>query len=66
MLWFVNTELKDMTLFRELLNKTGQQYALQVGEPVFTTSDPEAAARALRKFVTRDLKRGRTHFGTGN
>ena len=26
LLWFLNTELKDMTLFRELLNKTRQRY----------------------------------------
>jgi putative hemolysin len=62
LLWLLNTELKDMTLFRELLNKTGQRYAMRVGEPVLTNADPASVARGLRKFVTRDLKRGATQF----
>ena len=62
LLWFLNTELKDMTLFRELLNKSGQRYHLQIGEPVHYTADAATLTKALRRYVTRDLRRGRTRF----
>jgi putative hemolysin len=58
LLWFLNTELKDMTLFRELLNKTGQKYHLQLGAPVYSKKAPELLTPALRKYVTKRLKRG--------
>lgn len=62
LLWFLNTELKDMTLFRELLNKTGQQYRIQIGEPIQSDVHPEILTPELREFVTKDLKRGNTRF----
>jgi putative hemolysin len=62
LLWFVNNELKDMTLFRELLNKAGQRYVIRAGEPVRVEHDVDALTVALRQFVTRDLKRGATRF----
>ena len=60
--WFLNAELKDMALFRELLNKSGQRYHLQVGEPVHSDAHPKDLTPALREFVTRHLKHGRTSF----
>ncbi len=60
--WFLNTELKDMTLFRELLNKSGQRYHLKIGEPIHSKLDAATLTHKLRRFVTRDLKRGRTRF----
>lgn len=60
--WFLNAELKDMTLFRELLNKSGQRYHIKIGEPVASTADASVLTPALRKFVTTDLKRGQTRF----
>ena len=62
LLWFLNTELKDMTLFRELLNKSGQRYHLQIGAPIRSTADPAALTPALRNFVTKRLKKGQTQF----
>jgi len=60
--WFLNSELKDMTLFRELLNKTQQRYHIQIGEPVQSDLDANLLTPALRKYVTTELKRGRTRF----
>lgn len=62
LLWFLNSELKDMTLFRELLNKSGQRYHIKVGEPVSSKADATVLTPALRKFVTSELKRGTTEF----
>lgn len=62
LLWFLNTELKDMTLFRELLNKTGQRYHIQVGEPIRSDTEATLLTPALRKYVTQHLKRGKTRF----
>ena len=62
LLWFLNTELRDMTLFRELLNKTGQRYHLRIGAPIRSETEATLLTPALRKFVTRDLKRGNASF----
>ncbi len=64
LLWFLNTELKDMTLFRELMNKTGQKYQLTIGAPVLSDADPNDLTPALRKFVVTDLAKGQTRFDT--
>lgn len=63
-LWFVNTELKDMTLFRELLNKRGARYRIRVGELVQPAagSDPEQLTRAMQAFVTGKMPAGATRF----
>ena len=60
--WFCNRELKDMTLFREIITKRGGGYQLAVGEAFEPVGDPAALAVALRKFVTRDMRRGRVAF----
>ena len=62
LLWFLNSELKDMTLFRELLNKSGNRYHLRFGAPVKSDTEPTLLTPALRKFVTTRLKRGDVHF----
>ena len=62
LLWFLNTELKDMTLFRELLNKTNQRYHIQLGAPINSDLHAELLTPMLRRFVTRELKRGNTNF----
>ncbi|MFM7120195.1 MAG: acyltransferase, partial [Gammaproteobacteria bacterium] len=63
-LWFVNTELKDMTLFRELLNKRGARYRIRVGELVQPAAgtDPEQLTRAMQAFVTGKMPAGATRF----
>lgn len=60
--WFCNGELKDMTLFREVINKRGGAYALDIGEPFPPVGDPAALAPALRKFVVYGMRRGRRRF----
>lgn len=62
LLWFLNTELKDMTLFRELLNKGNQRYRLTVGKPFMPEGDPALLTEALRAFVTQNLPAGETTF----
>ena len=61
--WFLNTELKDMTLFRELLNKSRQRYHIRIGAPIRSSRDPETLTPQIREYVVRDLKRGYTEFG---
>lgn len=60
--WFCNRELKDMTLFREVINKRGGSYRIDIGERFEPSGDAEALALALRKFVVRDMRRGRRRF----
>jgi putative hemolysin len=62
LLWFVNTELKDMTLFRELLNKENQKYRLTLGQPFSPVGDANEMTESLREFVTRRLPLGETTF----
>ncbi|MHB8530771.1 MAG: GNAT family N-acetyltransferase [Caulobacteraceae bacterium] len=53
-------ELRDMTLFHELLNKRGRRYRLIVGEPVSPSgvpADPALAAEALKAYVEQVLPR---------
>jgi len=60
--YYLHTELRDMTLFRELLNKQGQRYELTFGEPFVPEGDPEILVRALREFVSTRLARGEHAF----
>jgi putative hemolysin len=51
-------ELRDITLFHELLNKRGKAFTLTVGHPVrphLLPADPARAAEALKIFVERSL-----------
>ena len=61
--WFLNRELKDMTLFREVVNKRGRRYRLTVGELFEPRGDPAELAVDLRRFVVRDMRRGARRFG---
>ena len=62
LLWFCNRELKDMTLFREVINKRGGRYRIAIGEAFAPAGDPGDLAVALRKFVTRNMRRGERRF----
>lgn len=60
--YLLSTELRDMTLFRELLNKRGYPYRVRVGEAIHPEGDPKAVTDALRVFVTEQLSRGERSF----
>jgi putative hemolysin len=54
----VSRELRDITLFHELLNKQGRRFALTVGAPIDAEALPEDAVRAtevLKHYVERVL-----------
>lgn len=54
----LSTELRDMTLFHELLNKKGRQFTVTFGAPIMPDAlpcDPSEAAARLRAFVTERL-----------
>ena len=58
----IHHELRDMTLFRELLNKRGRHYHIRIGAPFQPGGDVPELTRALRRFVTEALPRGETRF----
>ena len=60
--WFLNTEIKDMTLFRELLNKVNSKYHMQIGKPIVSTEDPEILTPKIRQYVVSKLKKGVEDF----
>lgn len=60
--WFVNREVKDMTLFREVINKRGGRYRIDVGEPFEPSGDPAELAKALRRFVVYGMRQGLRRF----
>lgn len=52
--WKVNTELRDITLFHELLNKRGKTYRISFGAPIGPEAlkgDAKAVAAALREHA---------------
>lgn len=52
--WNLNTELRDITLFHELLNKKGKAYKVSFGAPIppeALKGDPPHVADALRKHA---------------
>ena len=54
----VSTELRDVTLFHELLNKRGARYRLRVGAPMAPSaldSDAVIATAAMKHYVERVL-----------
>jgi putative hemolysin len=54
----VSTELRDITLFHELLNKRKKPFRLSVGKPIPPTRldvDATRATFALKAFVERVL-----------
>lgn len=60
--WFVNREIKDMTLFREVIDKRGGRYKIDVGEPFEPAGDPADLAKSLRRFVVYGMRRGLRRF----
>ena len=62
--WFLNAEIKDMTLFRELLNKVNSRYYIKTGKPISSNEDPETLTPKLRHYVISELKRGNEDFIT--
>lgn len=67
--YFLHTELRDMTLFRELFNKTEQTYRITLAEPFDSRAligsyddDLEAMTEAVRQFVAEQMPRGARKF----
>lgn len=59
--WNVNEELRDMTLFHELLNKKGRMIDITFGPAISPDALPEdndKAAAALRDYVSHHLVEG--------
>jgi len=46
----INAELRDITLFHELLNKKGQIFKLTFGEPILAENLPKNADDATKKI----------------
>jgi putative hemolysin len=62
--WFrsLNQELRDITLFNELLNKKGRTFDITFGAPIpheELAGDPADVARALRDLAWRGIPEGR-------
>jgi putative hemolysin len=64
-LYLLNQELKNMTLFRELLNKYRAPYRLTIGEPFMPVGDPRALAESVREFVIEALPAGSRRWPHG-
>ena len=67
--YFLHHELRDMTLFRELFNKTGQTYRITIAEAFSSReqleqfdNDQEALTEGLRQFVAEGMPRGDRRF----
>lgn len=62
--WFrsLSPELRDITLFNELLNKRGKRFDIAIGAgiaPQDLGEDPALATAALRRHVLEDVRAGR-------
>ena len=58
----IHRELRDMTLFRELLNKRGRRYDIRIVPAFEPQGDPQHLAAALRRFVVEQLPAGAVAF----
>lgn len=59
--WKINSELRDITLFHELLNKKGKTYKITFGRPIppeQLRGEPAEVADALRRHAMRDVVAG--------
>ncbi len=56
--WLLHEELRDITLFRELLNKKAAAYEVRIGEMFEPEGDARALTEDLRRFVTEQMPRG--------
>ena len=55
---WTNQELRDITLFHELLNKTGQTFRMRFGKPIDSQTLPknaDEATAAIRQVVEEKL-----------
>ncbi|WP_370336301.1 lysophospholipid acyltransferase family protein [Parvularcula marina] len=60
-LWNVNEELRDMTLFHELLNKAGKTFRIRIQKPIPYTDilkDNDEAAAEMRAYCVRGIDEG--------
>jgi len=60
--WKLNTELRDITLFNELLNKRGKRFDIEFGPAIpheELAGDPVAVTKALRDHAAYDVPAGR-------
>lgn len=58
----ISAELRDITLFHELLNKRGRAFQMRIGEaiaPERLPADATEATQRLKHYVERDLPAGR-------
>jgi putative hemolysin len=60
--YLINQELRDMTLFRELLNKHAHPYRIRIAEPFTPAGDPRELALQLRTFVAEAMPAGARRF----
>lgn len=58
----LNTELRDMSLFREMFNKTGHSYTLTFGAAFQDLNESQGMLEALQAFVENELRAGRRQF----
>ena len=63
LLYAINTELKDMTLFRELLNKAGTRYRIAIGSPIEPAGDIRQLTESIRHFVAVEMAAGAVECG---
>ena len=64
LLYAINTELKDMTLFRELLNKAGTRYRIAIGSPIEPVGEIRQLTESIRQFVAVEMAAGEVECGT--
>ena len=60
--WKLNAELRDITLFNELLNKRGKRFDIKFGPaipPEALDGDPVEVTKALREHAAYDVPAGR-------
>lgn len=60
--WKLNTELRDITLFNELLNKRGKRFDIEFGPaipPEALDGDPVEVTKALRDHAAYDVPAGK-------
>lgn len=60
--WKLNTELRDITLFNELLNKKGKRFDIRFGPAIphaALAGDPVEVTKALREHAAYDVPAGR-------
>ena len=54
--WLIHEELRDITLFRELLNKQATAYHVSIGPPFAAGEDARESTRALCEIVTKRMR----------